>query len=243
MRRDMSYDVGDLLELLDLEPIEYNIYRGRNRDIGTGRVFGGQVMAQALVAARRTVDEDRDAHSLHGYFILPGDLAAPIIYFVDRLRDGSSFATRRVTAIQHGRAVFNMSASFHRREDGLEHQADMPAAPPPEGLLSELELIRRGADRIPEDVRPILTQDRPIDIRPVDADPFDDAAARSPQTVAAGRRQHARRDAGPPGGPRLRLRLRPPRRRRPAARPAHPRPAPAGRHAGPRHLVPPALPH
>jgi acyl-CoA thioesterase II len=173
MKDGMSYDVGDLLQLLDLEPIEYNIYRGRNRDIGTGRVFGGQVMAQALVAARRTVDEERDAHSLHGYFILPGDLAAPIIYFVDRLRDGSSFATRRVTAIQHGRAVFNMSASFHRREDGFEHQADMPAAPPPEGLPSELELIRRGAHRIPEDVRPILTQDRPIDVRPVDADPFD----------------------------------------------------------------------
>jgi acyl-CoA thioesterase II len=171
----MSYDVGDLLQLLDLEPIEHDIYRGRNRDIGTGRVFGGQVMAQALVAARRTVDEERDAHSMHGYFILPGDLAAPIIYFVDRLRDGSSFTTRRVTAIQHGRAVFNMSASFHRREQGLEHQSDMPDAPPPHTLESELELIRQGADRIPADVRPILTQDRPIDIRPVNVQPFDDA--------------------------------------------------------------------
>ena len=93
-----------------------NIYRGRNRDIGTGRVFGGQVLSQALVAARRTVDEPREAHSLHGYFILPGDLAAPIVYFVDRLRDGASFSTRQVTAIQHGRAIFSLLASFQIAE-------------------------------------------------------------------------------------------------------------------------------
>ncbi|HEX6558183.1 MAG TPA: acyl-CoA thioesterase domain-containing protein, partial [Longimicrobiales bacterium] len=104
----MSYDVHDLLSLLDLEPIEFNIFRGGNRDIGSGRVFGGQVLAQALVAAQRTVDEARIAHSLHGYFILPGDLDIPIVYFVDRLRDGKSFTTRQVTAIQHGRAIFNM---------------------------------------------------------------------------------------------------------------------------------------
>jgi acyl-CoA thioesterase II len=171
----MGYDVGDLLELLDLEPLEYNIYRGRNRDIGTGRVFGGQVMAQALVAAQRTVEEERVAHSLHGYFILPGDLGAPIVYFVDRLRDGKSFATRRVTAIQHGQAIFNMSASFHRNEPGFDHQAPMPEAPPPDGLRSELELIRAGAERIPERVRDVLTQDRPIDFRPIDSDPFEAA--------------------------------------------------------------------
>lgn len=171
----MSYDVGDLLELLDLEPLEYNIYRGRNRDIGTGRVFGGQVMAQALVAARRTVEEERVAHSLHGYFILPGDLAAPIVYFVDRLRDGKSFATRRVTAIQHGQAIFNMSASFHRTEPGFDHQSAMPVAPAPETLRPELEIIRAGADRIPAPVRDVLTQDRPIDFRPVGDDPFDAA--------------------------------------------------------------------
>jgi acyl-CoA thioesterase II len=171
----MSYDVADLLDLLDLEPVEVNIYRGRNRDIGSGRVFGGQVMAQALVAAQRTIDEpDRIAHSVHGYFILPGDLDAPIVYFVDRLRDGRSFTTRRVTAIQHGQAIFNMSASFHRIEAGLVHQSAMPDVPPPEGLVSELELIRAGADRIPAAVRPILTQDRPLDFRPVNADPFDD---------------------------------------------------------------------
>lgn len=169
----MSYQAADLLDLLALEPVEVNIYRGLNRDIGTGRVFGGQVMAQALVAARRTVEQDRTAHSVHGYFILPGDLKAPIVYFVDRLRDGGSFSTRRVTAIQHGQAVFNMSASFHRKEDGLEHQSEMPDVPGPEGLPSELDLIRGAADRIPESVRSVLTQDRPIDIRPVGINPFD----------------------------------------------------------------------
>src|SRR5690606_21426768 len=148
----------DLIRLLDLEPIEMNIYRGRNRDIGTGRIFGGQVLAQGLVAARRTIEEDRVAHSLHGYFILPGDLELPVVYFVDRLRDGTSFTTRRVTAIQHGRAIFNMSASFHKIEDGPTHQVPMPDVPPPEELPSELQLIREMADRIPASLRDVLTQ-------------------------------------------------------------------------------------
>jgi acyl-CoA thioesterase II len=165
--------VNVLLDLLDLETLEVNIYRGRNRDLGSGRVFGGQVFAQALVAARRTVEDAREAHSAHGYFILPGDLEAPIVYFVDRLRDGGSFTTRRVTAIQHGHAIFNLSASFHKVESGLEHQLPMPDVPPPEGLDSELDLIREMADRIPEPLRAVLTQDRPIDFRPVDPpDPF-----------------------------------------------------------------------
>ena len=163
----MSYTVADLLALLDLEQLEHNIYRGRNRDIGSGRVFGGQVLAQALVAARRTVDDARVAHSLHGYFILPGDLGAPIVYFVDRLRDGKSFTTRRVTAIQHGQAIFNLAASFQVVEDGPEHQIEMPDVPTPEELPSELDLIRAMADRIPEPLRGIVTQDRPIDFRPV----------------------------------------------------------------------------
>jgi len=162
-----------LLSLLDLEPLEVNIYRGTNRDVGTGRVFGGQVFAQALVAARRTVEGAREAHSVHGYFILPGDLAAPIVYFVDRLRDGNSFTTRRVTAIQHGQAIFNLSASFHVDEPGLEHQQPMPEVPDPESLAPELSLIREMAERIPESLRPVLTQDRPIDFRPlVPTDPF-----------------------------------------------------------------------
>jgi acyl-CoA thioesterase II len=170
----MSGLVDDLLNLLDLEPLEVNIYRGQNRDIGTGRVFGGQVFAQALVAARRTVDGPREAHSVHGYFILPGDLKAPIVYFVDRLRDGSSFTTRRVTAIQHGRAIFNLSVSFHVDEPGVEHQEPMPMVPAADSLVTELDLINRMASRIPDALRTVLTQERPIDFRPVaPIDPFD----------------------------------------------------------------------
>src|SRR5688572_22416269 len=169
----MPAPIDELLALLDLEPLEVNIYRGRNRNLGSGRVFGGQVFAQALVAARRTVEGERDAHSVHGYFILPGDLKAPIVYFVDRLRDGASFTTRRVTAIQHGQAIFNLSASFHLTEPGLAHQSTMPDVPQPETLTPELELVREMADRIPESLRPVFTQDRPIDFRPVaPIDPF-----------------------------------------------------------------------
>jgi acyl-CoA thioesterase-2 len=165
----MSESMTTLLDLLDLEPLEVNIYRGRNRDLGTGRVFGGQVFAQALVAARRTVDDAREAHSAHGYFILPGDLAAPIVYFVDRLRDGSSFTTRRVTAIQHGRAIFNLSVSFHGAESGLAHQAEMATVPDPETLRPEIDRIREVAHQLPEALRTVWTQDRPIDFRPVDS--------------------------------------------------------------------------
>jgi acyl-CoA thioesterase-2 len=166
--------VCSLIELLDLENIELNIYRGANRDIGTSRIYGGQALAQSLVAARRTVEEDWAAHSLHGYFILEGDLSLPVVYFVDRLRDGRSYATRRVTGIQNGDAIFNMSASFHRHEDGISHQMEMPSVPPPDAFRSELEEIREHSDEIPESIRGVLTQDRPLDIRPVDAvDPFD----------------------------------------------------------------------
>lgn len=170
----MGYRIEDLLHLFDLETLEVNIYRGRNRDIGTGRIFGGQVLAQALIAAKRTVEPDRYAHSMHGYFILPGDLKAPVVYFVDRLRDGKSFTTRRVTAIQHGRAIFNMSASFHVFEEGLEHQATPPKVPQPEELENELDLFRAIETRIPNEQRQVLLQDRPIDWRPVDPlDPFE----------------------------------------------------------------------
>jgi acyl-CoA thioesterase II len=160
--------VKALLELLDLERLEVNLFRGQNRDIGTGRVFGGQVLAQALVAARRTVEAQREAHSLHAYFILAGDLNAPIVYHVDTLRDGGSFTTRRVVAVQHGRAIFNLSASFHLAEPGVEHQVAAPEAPDPESLTPELERIRALAEKIPEEVRGVLTQDRPLDFRPID---------------------------------------------------------------------------
>ncbi|MGK7311999.1 MAG: acyl-CoA thioesterase [Candidatus Longimicrobiales bacterium M2_2A_002] len=169
-----EYSAEDLIGTLELESLEHNIYRGRNRDIGTRHIYGGQVLAQSVVAASRTVDDDRPVHSMHGYFILPGDLEAPVVYFVDRLRDGGSFTTRRVTGIQHGRAIFTMSASFHRTEEGPEHQTNMPDVPGPDGLPSELDLIRRMEDRIPEGARSVLTQDRPLDIRPVDpVDPFE----------------------------------------------------------------------
>lgn len=170
----MSFTAPDLLELLRLERIEHNIYRGQNRDIGTERIYGGQVLAQALVAAQNTVDRERPIHSMHGYFILAGDLSVPVVYFVDRLRDGGSFTTRRVTAIQHGRAIFNLSASFHSPEEGPEHQEELPAAPDPETLEPEIERIREGAGALPEEIRGVVTQDRPLDIRPVDeVDPFD----------------------------------------------------------------------
>lgn len=170
----MNFTSDDLIALLDLEPLEHNIYRGQNRDIGTKRIYGGQVLAQALVSAQRTVDADRPIHSMHGYFILAGDLSVPVVYFVDRLRDGGSFTTRRVTAIQHGQAIFNLSASFHRHEDGLAHQLEMPDVPPPEEVRPELDVIRERARSMPDKVRSVVTQDRPLDVRPVDDDdPFE----------------------------------------------------------------------
>ena len=177
----MASSTDLLVALLDLEPLEQNIYRGQNRDIGSGRIFGGQVLAQALVAARRTIDEaDRTAHSLHAYFILEGDLDIPVVYFVDRLRDGRSFTTRRVTAIQHGRAIFTLSASFHRTEEGLTHQAAMPDIPPPEDLRSEVDIFREQSDRLPAHLRSILTQDRPLEFRPVEPFTFLDRTPRPP---------------------------------------------------------------
>src|SRR5690242_3872227 len=125
-----------LVDILDLERIEVDIFRGSSPEEGPQRVFGGQVAGQALVAAGRTVPADRAVHSLHAYFIRPGDLSVPIVYMVDRTRDGRSFSTRRVTAVQHGRAIFTLSASFHRQEAGLQHQTPMLDAPDPEGLQS-----------------------------------------------------------------------------------------------------------
>jgi acyl-CoA thioesterase-2 len=165
--------VTDLVNLLELEPLEENLYRGNNRDVGTGRVFGGQVFAQALVAARKTIPDAREANSVHGYFLREGDTKVPIIYFVDRPRDGKSFTNRRVTAIQHGEAIFHLSALFHKNEVGLDHQIAMPDVPPPEECPGELELIRSKADKIPEPLRTIVTQDRPLDFRLITpADPF-----------------------------------------------------------------------
>jgi acyl-CoA thioesterase II len=137
----MSDALDQLLDLLDLEQIEVNIFRGRSPDERVQRVFGGQVAGQALVAAGRTVPDARPVHSLHAYFIRPGDPSVPLVYTVDRVRDGRSFTTRRVTAIQHGKPIFTLSASFHQPESGYEHAAPMPAATRPEALRSNAERL------------------------------------------------------------------------------------------------------
>jgi acyl-CoA thioesterase-2 len=163
----MSAALDELLSILDLEPLEHNLYRGLSPQVGWQRVFGGQVIGQALVAANRTV-EGRAAHSLHAYFLRAGDPAVPIIYEVDRIRDGGSFSTRRVVAIQHGHAIFSMAASFHKEEAGLEHQLAMPDVPPPEDLPSEAELKEKLIERVPAPVKAYWQAERPIEIRPVD---------------------------------------------------------------------------
>jgi len=165
-----SSSLLDLLAILDLEPIEVNLFRGRSPQVGWQRVFGGQVIGQALVAACRTVEgiADRPPHSLHAYFLLAGDPKVPIIYEVDRIRDGRSFTTRRVLAIQHGRAIFAMSVSFHGREAGLSHQAEMPKVPGPESLPSEVEIRQRILPMMSDRIRRYFERERPIELRPVE---------------------------------------------------------------------------
>jgi acyl-CoA thioesterase-2 len=163
----MANAIETLLSILDLEPLEHNLFRGRSPQVGWQRVFGGQVIGQALVAAARTV-EGRAAHSLHAYFMRPGDPSVPIIYEVDRIRDGKSFATRRVVAIQHGEAIFSMSASFQVEESGFDHQLPMPSVPPPEDLPSESDLKALFVESAPEPVRRYWERERPLELRPVD---------------------------------------------------------------------------
>lgn len=163
--------VEDLLKHLTLERLEKNLFRGESKDISGKSVFGGQVLGQALGAAGQTV-ERREVHSLHGYFLRPGDMQTPIVYEVDRIRDGRSFTTRRVVAIQHGRAIFNMSASFQVTEEGVEHQAEMPQVLGPEGLLNKEELNKEELDKenedlLPENLRKRLSRILPIEFRPV----------------------------------------------------------------------------
>jgi acyl-CoA thioesterase-2 len=160
--------VQELIDLLDLEQLELNLYRGRSPQEGWQRVYGGQVLGQALVAAVRTVDEARPVHSLHAYFLLGGDPSIPIIYEVERTRDGGSFSTRRIKAIQHGRTMFAMSASFHKAENSYDHQAEMPQVPPPEDLPSASVLINKMIDSFPVSMRSYWQRERPIDMRPVD---------------------------------------------------------------------------
>ncbi|MGW0705205.1 acyl-CoA thioesterase [Streptomyces sp. NPDC002643] len=161
----------DLLDLLDLEQIEENIFRGRSRPAIVPRVFGGQVAAQALVAAGRTVPADRLPHSLHAYFLRIGDPGAPIVYTVDRMNDGRSFTARRVVAVQHGQPIFALSASFQRLEEGLEHQAPMPPAPDPETLPPAEERLA-SYDLAPAVVKKMLESRAAVDLRYVDDPPY-----------------------------------------------------------------------
>ncbi len=159
--------LDDLITLLKLERIEENIFRGDSRDIGSAQVFGGQVLGQALSAAQHTV-EGRVVHSLHAYFLRRGDMKAPIIYEVDRARDGGSFSNRRVVAIQHGRPIFNFAASFQNPEPGLDHQAEMPDVPGPAGLKDLYEINSEALEKLPEKMRRYLTDKRPFEFRPVE---------------------------------------------------------------------------
>jgi acyl-CoA thioesterase-2 len=171
---ESAQPLDDLLDLLDLERIEQDIFRGESRSAIVPRVFGGQVAAQALVAAGRTVPQDRVAHSLHAYFLRAGDPGAPIVYTVDRIRDGRSFTTRRVVAVQHGHPIFHLSASFQTYEEGLEHQADMPPAPAPETLPTAAEMLPRYADRFvhPDTVERFLEARAAVDLRYVEEPPY-----------------------------------------------------------------------
>ena len=168
--------IRELIDILQLERIEENIFRGRSQDLGWGRVFGGQVVGQALSAAEQTVPEGRSIHSLHSYFLRPGNAKESIVYLVDPIRDGRSFTTRRVVAVQNGKAIFNLAASFQVDEEGFDHQQPtMPEVPDPDELLGERELGRRYLDRLPEAVREKFPRamrervvaERPIEVRPV----------------------------------------------------------------------------
>lgn len=161
----MKAHVKELIEMLQVEPLEQNLFRGISGDIGSPQVFGGQVLGQALMAAASTVERERSVHSLHAYFLRPGDKQARIVYDVERIRDGGSFTTRRVVAIQHGQPIFNFAASFHVREDGPEHQAEMPQVVGPDGLASVGELRRQQLDKLPERLRAVLHAETAIEIR------------------------------------------------------------------------------
>ncbi|MGH8228639.1 MAG: acyl-CoA thioesterase II [Steroidobacteraceae bacterium] len=162
----MDPRIADLTSLLELEPLEVNLFRGESRDIGSPQVFGGQVLGQALMAASRTV-EGRIVHSLHAYFLRRGDFDAPIVYHVDRSRDGRSFSNRRVVAIQHGEQIFNMTASFQIVEQGLTHQLPMPKVPPPEALADSSRAHPELVAKLPERVRRLLATPRPFEFRSV----------------------------------------------------------------------------
>ncbi len=210
---DSEYNIGAedvltaLIAQLEVERIEEHIFRGQSRDLGWGRIFGGQVLGQSLAAANQTVPSDRSVHSLHGYFLRPGDARKPVAYTVDAIRDGRSFTTRRVVAFQNGRAIFNMSASFQVSEGGLCHQSDaMPDVPAPEELVSEQQLARTALERLPEatvktippGIRQYARAVQPIEMRPIDP-----TALGSPIKRAPRRRVWFRASGSLPDAPRL----------------------------------------
>ena len=177
----MSQALDVLLDLLDIEPLEENLFRGYSPPEDRVRVFGGQVAAQALVAAGRTADPGRPVHSLHAYFLRPGDPNVPILFEVDRLRDGKSFTTRRVKAIQHGKAIFNLHASFHIVEVGPAHAAPMPEVPRPDELPTLEARVEPFLEQLGPDLAAWITRERPIDMRPIGDDPrYLDTTPRDP---------------------------------------------------------------
>ncbi|GAB3378111.1 acyl-CoA thioesterase domain-containing protein [Azotobacter armeniacus] len=195
----MTEILDNLVALLSLEPIEENLFRGCSEDLGLRQLFGGQVLGQSLSAASQTVEPGRQVHSLHGYFLRPGDASLPVLYEVDPLRDGKSFSARWVTAIQKGRPIFTCCASFQTGEEGLDHQQPvMPEVPGPEGLVSETELARQVADRLPERIHDWAISAKPIEIRPVtQVNPF------SPEPCAPIRYAWFRADGRLPDEPQL----------------------------------------
>ena len=164
----MSQALSNLLTLLNLEKIEEGLFRGQSEDLGLRQVFGGQVVGQALYAAKETVPAERLVHSFHSYFLRPGDSQKPIVYDVEVLRDGNSFSARRVAAIQNGKPIFYMTASFQAPEEGFEHQKTMPSAPSPEGLKSETDIARALEKFLPPQVKEKFMCDKPLEIRPVE---------------------------------------------------------------------------
>jgi acyl-CoA thioesterase-2 len=196
----MTTQLDDLVTLLGLERLEENLFRGQSQELGWGAVFGGQVLGQALSAATQTVAKERLVHSMHAYFLWPGDPAKPIIYDVDRIRDGASFTTRRVVAIQAGRPIFNLSASFQIEDEGFEHQDPMPDVPPPEALITDAERVKRLKDKLPEGIGARVASGGAFEMRSTDPE-WTDPLSPPPRP---GRRQVWIKSLGPlPDDPQL----------------------------------------
>jgi acyl-CoA thioesterase-2 len=176
----MNDALASVIDLLDLERLEDNLFRGQSHDIGAPQVFGGQILGQALSAAHCTVD-GRPPHSLHAYFLRPGDFNQPVVYQVERSRDGGSYSNRRVVAIQHGRPILNLAASFHAGDEGFDHQFDPPDVPGPEGLSKSIDIQDSIIDRVPEKMRRLLAHRPPLEFRPVEPPKFIESASRPPR--------------------------------------------------------------